>query len=317
MGIKDIFKNFKMPKKEKKEKPLKASPKKQRFKEVLKYLTILAIVLGVAGFFKANSINTPSEAQVKPQVIEKEEDNPAASVGAQTFAKNFVEDYYSWSTDDLNERSEKLAEYLRPGLDENAGIRYDGLTADSSIKEVEIIGITDNGKNQATITFHVSHYLKKKKEDDEDAKKTGPFHKYIEVPVLYEKGGYVVDSIPTFTHEPIQPKLAEKQPDKRSTSNDINRNSVEEFLSTFLKVYASGTAQELEYYTDDLNLHPLSNNMTFKEVETFQAYDAEKGSFDLNVRAIYQDEETKGTILQTYEMNIIKQDNRWIIKSLK
>ncbi|MGP4063053.1 conjugal transfer protein [Halobacillus sp. H74] len=294
-------------------------PKKSRgnlIAKIIVYMIIIFCLIGSVRSFTASGSSIP-ETEPKQEMKNKEDENAAISIGAQTFAQNFVEEYLEWNTEALQKRNEDLEQYLRSGVAEDAGLRYSGLKSHSTPHKTEVINVEETGDNTSIITIHATHYLITKKDDDKKkTEKKGPYSKYLKVPIITDGKGYLVNDIPTFTSKPKKPEIKEEKEEDRTTYKKADRSSIEKYLPTFFKVYSTGTTEELEFYTDDLTLNPLGGDLVFKEVENFNVYDGKGDSLDIKVNVIFTDKKTEGTILQKYNMNILEKDGRWIIQKL-
>lgn len=296
------------------------------------FLSIIAIVrVGNAGANEAKE-EIPTEAQ-------KEVVNLAAKEGGQTFAQDFASQYFNWeNTDEAREkRVERLSKYLAEGLDQQAGLSYEGMEWSSTLSSLQIWKVEETKKNEALITLRVNQNLKKvippDKKAVEKAKKdkkkppqpreetSGPHEKYFVVPVKTDGQSYVVHQIPYFVAAPQKPDIAAdtKISEEDKVLSSELQEEVKTFLYTFFKVYTTGTQEELTYYLKDNDDSVLSMTgiMTFKEVKNLVVKEGEKeGEYIVHATVAFSDQHSKAELVYPYEMEIVK-DNRWFVNELK
>lgn len=275
----------------------------------------------IIGSIKAFALdNAVSEAQKPPEKVEQQVENPAAAVGAQTYVKLFTKEYLTWEVADYQERSERLAPFLREGTDEQAGLQYDGLEYNSKPGTIEIWTIEETGKDTATITVKASQNLYKKvekKEKDkvkEEIEEKGPFTQYIKIPVIAKENSYLINGLPTFTNTPKAPTLEPKEEVNGEPVTDSQTSeSAKEFLNTFLKVYTTGTNEELTYYTSDEKVRSLESSIVFKSIDEVKIYQGKGKTLEAHVTAVFTEPNSKGQFLQSYKLQLEQKDQRWLV----
>ena len=298
-------------------KPKKLAPKNinlRRYTRLLFYALVVFLFLGsIRGFSATARINDLDKQPVKEQQQEKKE-NYATSIGAENFAKNFISEYFKWDKDNYKERVERLKPYLREGLDEQAGLRTDTLTGSSWTEKTELLEVSETGKNTALFTFKVSHKVKvvNAKDKKRPERITGPFDKWIQVPVITDGKAFLINGIPTFTSKPPGANIGPIEPSDAASTVDSNAKvEITDFLKTFFKQYSTGTSAELDYLTTDKNIRPLDGMMIFSEIEDLVILEKKKKSYVVEVDAVFTDKNTKTQLLQKYNLEVSKKNGAW------
>ncbi|AIE61706.1 conjugal transfer protein [Bacillus methanolicus] len=295
------------------------------------FLSVVAIVrVGNAG---------TSQAEAEPMHEEvKKEENLAVSEGAQSFAQNFATQYFNWQNTDAGkkDRVKRLKLYLATGLDEQAGLGFEGMQWNSSLSKSQVWNVEETGKDTALITLRVQHMLKKITHPDpkvvKDAKKAkkeppkakeetiGPFEKYFVVPVKTDGQSFVVYEIPYFIAAPKKPEIVVNTTvDQTDKVNDlVLQQEVLSFLHTFLKVYTTGTQEELSYYTQDNLLPSMSGIMTFQEIKNLLIKKGDhQNTYQIFITAVFQENQSKAQVVYPYKLTIVKKEGRWFVKEMK
>lgn len=285
----------------------------RRFLKISIWVLIVFWTLGsLRGFSVAAKLNSQPEIQQSEQTELKEE-NFATSIGAQTFAENFLEEYLSWDKDDYQERAERLAPYLREGVDEQAGLRFDTVTSNSSHKKTELWEVSETGENTSLITFKTTQMVTTVPEDKKvKPKKSGPFEKWIQVPIITDGKSFLVNGVPTLTSKPAEVKIKPlEEPVAEPEVNSKTAAEIEKFLATFLKQYATGTIEELEFLTSVKSIQPLGEGVEFQEIEKLIVLEKKKESYVVEASGVFLDQHSKTQVLQIYNLEVSEKDGRW------
>lgn len=203
-------------------------PKTVLRKKMIKgmFWTAFALVLFLSVVAIVRVGNAGADAAEHKQVEEVEKEvNVAAGVGAQSFAENFAFEYFNWSNSDeeMKKRAERLKPFLANGLDEQAGLAFEGMEWSSELSDSQVWNVEEKGENTALITLRVHHTLKKTTPPDakavEQAKKdkkplptakdekSGPFEKYFVIPVKTDGKSFVVHKVPYFVPPAKKPEI--------------------------------------------------------------------------------------------------------------
>lgn len=295
------------------------------------FLSVVAIVrVGNAGAGQAETKPIQQETQKKV--------NLAAGEGAQSFAENFAAQYFDWENTDegKKKRVERLKPYLATGLDEQAGLSFEGMEWNSSMTKSQVWGVEETGNDTALITLRVQHTLtkttppdpkaveaaKKDKKKPPKAKeeKIGPYEKYFVIPVKTDGRSFVVHKVPYFIAAAKKPEItSDLTVDENGKISDSHlQEEITSGLNTFFKVYTTGTQEELSYYVKGDEIQTMNGIITFKEVkDTVIKQGKAKNEYQVFATVIFQENQSKGQVVYPYEINLVKEENRWFVKELK
>ena len=86
---------------------------------------------------------------------EEKKVNYAISEGAQSFAQNFAHEYFDWQNSDegMKTRVERLQPYLANGLDEQAGLSFEGMEWNSSLSTSQVWNVEETSERFSTYYF--------------------------------------------------------------------------------------------------------------------------------------------------------------------
>jgi hypothetical protein len=297
----------------------------------------LALFLSVVAIVRVGNASI-SQAKTEPMQQEQKNINYAASVGAQSFAENFAVQYFNWQNTDQGktDRVKRLQPYLAKGLDEQAGLSFDGMEWDSSFSKSQVWNVKETGKDTALITLRIQHTLKKSTPPDpaavEAAKNQnkplpeateqtkGSFVKYFVVPVKTDGQSFVVDQIPYFTVAPKKPSITADTgfiEDGKITDSKL-QDDITSALNTFFKVYTTGTQEELSYYVKGDEIPSMNGIITFKEVKSLVIKPGKsKNEYNVHAVVVFQENQSNGQVIYPYELQLVKEQNRWFVEEMK
>lgn len=298
---------------------------------------MFVLFLSVVAIIRVGNVGADANEQKSVQKVIKEQ-NLAVGEGAQSFAENFAAEYFDWQNTDegKKKRVERLQPYLATGLDEQAGLSFDGMEWNSTLTKSQVWNVEETEEDTALITLRVMHQLKKTTPPDpkvvEKAKKNkkeppkakvenaGPYEKYFVVPVRTDGQSFVVYKIPYFIAAPKKPDIvASRTVDEADTVIDsVLQHEITSFLHTFFKVYTTGTQEELSYYTKDNPISSMSGIMTFQEVKNLLIKKGDhQNTYQIFITAVFQENQSKGQVIYPYKLTIVKEDDRWFVKNIQ
>ena len=297
----------------------------------------LVLFLSVVAIVRVGNAGAGATIQEQPQEEKTKEVNLAAGEGGQTFAENFATNYFDWeNTDEAKQkRIERLSSFLATGLDQQAGLAFEGIEWSSKLSQSQVWKVEETGEDSALVTLRILHELKKvtppdpkavqkaKKEKKEPPKakeqKAGPYEKYFVVPVKTDGQSFVVHEVPYFVAAPEKPKItAEVSVSEEGKINDsVLQEEVKSFLNTFFKIYTTGTDEELTYYVKGDGIQSMNGVMTFKEVKSIIVKeDNNKDNYEVDVTVIFTENQSKAQVVYPYQLTIAKEEDRWFVKEI-
>lgn len=314
----------------------KAKLKRPKGYNIVKTVIIIALFLVVISWINAGNANRKaSDAQEQYQKLASQIDttnkgNPATQVGAEEYAKDFIQKYYKYDKGkDRDKWLESLSEYVDSSTLDDNSFKPENIEGSISVKDVKINDVESAEKNQAKIYFTVTLDKKtveektvkqkikgKKGKKDKEITKTVQedkhedikFNRYIKV--YGDDKGYKLVTLPL----PYEQKSNADVQMTLDTENgrDVTTEypDVKDYITSFMKVYAlddRDNAQTYFYNKSDTQL--LNNNVEIKNVEEVKVYQENKQD-ELKVIATVQMEEKDSglTSRNKFEIKLKKLD---------
>lgn len=298
---------------------------------------ILVLFLSVVAIERSGNAGAGA-IQHKPDEDVIKEENVAAGVGAQSFAENFVSEYFNWENTDeeIKKRADRLQPFLAMGLDEQAGLSFEDSDWSSSLTDSQVWKVEEKAENTALITLRVQHTLKKSTPPDakavEQAKKdkkplpkakeekSEPYEKYLVVPVKSDGNSYVVHKVPYFIPPAKKPEITSDTSisEEGKVQDSKLQDEINSGLTTFFKVYTTGTQEELFYYTKSDEIKAMTGITTFKEVrDTIIKQGDGKNEYRVHATVIFEENQSKAQVTYPYELTLVKEENRLFVKEMK
>nr|WP_172687463.1 conjugal transfer protein [Staphylococcus aureus]ADA81080.1 hypothetical protein SAP089B_026 [Staphylococcus aureus]ANS91794.1 TpcC family conjugative transfer protein [Staphylococcus aureus] len=310
----------------------KATLKRPKGYNIVKAVIIIALFLILVSWINAGNANRKaSDAQEQYQKLASQIDttnkgNPATQVGAQEYAKSFIEKYYSYSKgQDRDKWLESLNDYIDSSTLDDNSFKPENINGSISVKDIKINDVESADKNQAKIYFTVT--LDKKTIEEKTVKEKGKkgkektktvqndkhedvkFSRYIKV--YGDDKGYKLVTLPL----PYEQKSNADVQMKMDTDNgrDVTTNypDVKDYITSFMKVYASDdrdTAQTYFYNKSDTEL--LNNSIEIKNVEEVKVYQENKQDELKAITTVQMEEKDSGlTSRNKFEIKLKKLDD--------
>lgn len=256
-----------------------------------------------------------SKAKNEDAVVVKK--NYAASAEAIGYAENFTKYYLSWKVDNqaIEDRKKVLAKFLAPGLDQNAGLDFNGLEWNSQFFGVELKKVEEKGENLAHITFLVHSAFYKGEGDERVVEQT---QKYIVVPVAYDGNTFGIYELPKYTFIYEETTLKEVKNTKLKQADVTETSEMKNFLTTFFKSYAEDSKDHLNYVlTSDKVASGLNKSMLFKEVNTSSFFKGEKeNTFIVFAEVTLIDPLTQVPLKSNYQLSIVKKEGKYLVSGI-
>ncbi|HDL0548062.1 TPA: conjugal transfer protein [Staphylococcus aureus] len=316
----------------------KAKLKRPKGYNVVKTVIIIALFLIVVSWINAGNANRKaSDVQERyhklaSQIDTNNKGNPATQVGAQEYAKEFIQKYYTYDKgQDRDKWIKNLNGYVDSSTLDDNSFKPENIEGSISVKDIKINDVESADKNQAKIYFTVTLDKKiieektvKKKVKDEKSKKEKEetktvkedkhedvkFNRYIKV--YGNDKGYKLVTLPL----PYEQKSNAEVQMAIATDNakDVTTNypDVKDYITSFIKVYASDdrdTAQTYFYNKSDTQL--LNKNVEIKNVEEVKVYQENKQDELKAIVTVLMAEKDSGlTSRNKFEIRLKKLDDK-------
>ena len=116
----------------------------------------------------------------------------------------------------------------------------------------------------------------------------------------------------TITSIPKKSGYKPKDIESDGTVDSITTNEINEFLTTFFKLYPTVTASELSYYVNDGILKPIGKDYIFQELVN-PIYNRKDNQVTVSLAVKYLDQQTKATQVSQFDLILEKNGSNWNI----
>lgn len=287
--------------KEKKPRVYKVNPHK---KVVIALWVLLGLSFSFAIFKHFTAIDTHTIHETT--IIEKEY---VDTHHVENFVENFAKVYYSWEQSDksIDNRMESLKGYL---TDELQALNVDTVRKDipvsSSVRGFQIWTVEPTGDNEFNVTYSVDQLIT-------EGENTKTVHSAYIVSVYVDgSGNMVLVKNPTITNIPKKSSYKPKAIESEGTVDSITTNEINEFLTTFFKLYPTATASELSYYVNDGILKPIGKEYIFQELVN-PIHNRKDNQVTVSLTVEYIDQQTKATQVSQFDLVLEKNGSNWKI----
>ena len=292
--------NQKQPK-EKKPRIYKANTHK-RLVIALWVLLAVSFLFAVYKNFTAIDVHTIHETKVIEEKI-------VDTHKIENFVTNFAKVYYSWeqTTASIDNRENAIKNYLTEELQalNTDTIRKD-IPVSSAVNGVQIWSVTQADENQFSVIFTVEQLIA-------ENGSTKTVRSAYEVTVYVDgSGNMVITKNPTITSIPMKSGYTPKAKESDGTVDAVTTDEINEFLTTFFKLYPTATAKELSYYVNEGVLKPIGKDYVFSELVN-PIYYRSDSQVTVSVAVKYLDQQTKATQVSQFDLVLEKSGNNWKI----
>lgn len=296
--------------KKKQEQPEQAKEKKLRVykvnthkKTIIALWLLLAISFCFAVYknFTAIDVHTVHETKIVEEKI-------VDTHKIENFVEDFAKAYYSWeqTAASLDNRNEAIKHYLTAELQalNTDTIRKD-IPVSSVVNAVQIWSVSQDGENQFKVTYTVDQLI-----TEGENKKT--VRSAYEVVVYVDStGNMVITKNPTICSIPEKSSYEPKAKESDGTVDAATTNEINEFLTTFFKLYPTATEKELSYYVNDGVLKPIGKDYVFSELIN-PIYNRSGNQVTVSLSVKYLDNQTKATQISQFDL-VLEKDGNWKI----
>ena len=287
--------------KEKKPRIHKVNPRK---KIVIALWILLGISFSFAVFKHFTAIDTHTIHETK--VIEKEYTD---THNVENFVEKFAKVYYSWEQNSfsIDNRTKTLKNYLTEELQalNNDTVRKD-IPVSSTLQDFQIWAVKDTGNNIFDVTYSVEQGI------TEGESKKNVYSSYFVSVYVDTSGNMVIIKNPTITSTPAKSSYQPKMLDSDGTVDSVTTNEINDFLTTFFKLYPTATQKELSYYVADKVLKPVGKEYIFQELVN-PIYNRKENQVTVSLAVKYLDPQTKATQTSQFSLTLEKNESNWKI----
>lgn len=286
-----------------KEKKLRVYKVNTHKKTVIALWVLLAVSFCFAVYknFTAIDVHTVHETKVVEEKI-------VDTHKIENFVEDFAKVYYSWeqTAASLDNRNDAIKHYLTAELQalNTDTIRKD-IPVSSIVNEVKIWSVAQDGENQFNVTFTVDQLI------TEGENKQTVRSAYEVVVYVDSSGNMVITKNPTICSVPEKSGYEPKAKESDGTVDAATTNEINEFLTTFFKLYPTATEKELSYYVNDDVLKPIDKDYVFSELIN-PVYNRSGNQVTVSLAVKYLDSQTKATQISQFDL-VLEKDGNWKI----
>ena len=279
----------------------KANPRR---KMVIALWIFLGISFSFAVFKHFTAIDTHTIHETK--IIEKEYID---THNVENFVEKFAKIYYSWEQNSfsIDNRTKALKNYLTEELQalNNDTVRKD-IPVSSTLQDFQIWAVKDTGNNIFDVTYSVEQGI------TEGESKKNVYSSYFVSVYVDTSGNMVIIKNPTITSTPAKSSYQPKMLDSDGTVDSVTTNEINDFLTTFFKLYPIATQKELSYYVEDGILNPVGKEYIFQELVN-PIYNRRENQVTVSLAVKYFDPQTKATQVSQFSLTLEKNEGNWKI----
>lgn len=283
----------------------KANPQR---KMVIALWIFLGISFSFAVFKHFTAIDTHTIHETK--IIEKEYTD---THNVENFVEKFAKVYYSWEQNSfsIDNRTKTLKNYLTEELQalNNDTVRKD-IPVSSTLQDFQIWAVKDTGNNIFDVTYSVEQGI------TEGESKKNVYSSYFVSVYVDTSGNMVIIKNPTITSTPAKSSYQPKMLDSDNTVDSVTTNEINDFLTTFFKLYPIATQKELSYYVEDGILNPVGKEYIFQELVN-PIYNRNENQVTVSLAVKYLDPQTKATQVSQFSLTLEKNEGNWKIVKRK
>lgn len=294
--------------KDKKQLPKEKKPRIRKVNPRRKIVIALWILLGISFSFAVfkhfTAIDTHTIHETK--IIEKEYTD---THNVENFVEKFAKVYYSWeqNSTSIDNRNKTLKNYLTEELQalNNDTVRKD-IPVSSSLQNFQIWSVKNTGDNTFDVAYSVEQLI-----TEGESKKNVQSAYFVSV-YVDSTGNMVIIKNPTITSVPEKSSYQLKIMESDGTVDSVTTNEINDFLTTFFKLYPTATQKELSYYVADGILKPVRKEYVFQDLVN-PIYNRKENQVTVSLAVKYLDPQTKATQVSQFSLTLEKNDSNWKI----
>lgn len=265
-------------------------------------LLAMSFLFAVYKNFTAIDIHTVHETKVIEETI-------LDTHKIENFVENFAEVYYSWeqSATSIDNRTNALKGYLTGELQAlNVDTVRKDIPVSSALTDFQIWEITKEKEQHYQVTYTVEQRI-----TEGESSKT--VRSAYQVTVYVDgSGNLTIIQNPTITSVPVKSGYTPKAVQSDGTVDSITTEEINEFLTTFFKLYPTATAKELTYYVNEGVLKPVGKEYIFSELVN-PVYNRNGNQVTASLAVKYLDNQTMTTQVSQFYLVLEKNGENWKI----
>ena len=182
----------------------------------------------------------------------------------------------------------------------NDTVRKD-IPVSSSLQCFQIWSVKNTGDNTFDVTYSVEQLI-----TEGESKKNVQSSYFVSV-YVDASGNMVIIKNPTITGTPAKSSYQPKMVESDGTVDSVTANEINDFLTTFFKLYPTATQKELSsYYVEDGILKPVGKEYVFQEIVN-PIYNRRENQATVSLAIKYLDPQTKATQVSQFSLTLEKE----------
>ena len=217
--------------------------------------------------------------------------------------------YYSWeqSAASIDNRTNALKGYLTGELQAlNVDTVRKDIPVSSALTDFQIWEITEEKEQHYQVTYTVEQRITEG-ESSKSVRSAYQVTVYVD-----SSGNLTIIQNPTITSVPVKSGYTPKAVQSDGTVDSITTEEINEFLTTFFKLYPTATAKELTYYVNEGVLNPVGKEYIFSELVN-PVYNRNGNQVTASLAVKYLDNQTMTTQVSQFYLVLEKNGENWKI----
>lgn len=246
-----------------------------------------------------------------------------------SYVQDFLTIYFHLTdkSEEQAKRSEQLKEYFAKNIELPSG-EYQGINR--TLLSFQLVSQSKK-KDYYSLVYKVKYKLTGKQLKEKEVEKDGQKVKerteenldkdvinYITVDVHEEKGLYTVVSLPYFVSKVDKKGKFDGLVDKTEVTvvdDNSTVDSLKEFTELFMKKYASGTKEDLQYLMSEVE--GLYGTFSFVRLDGFDVYKIDDNLYRIKTRVILKDSVLDYIHYENFYLTVSKKDNKFFVEKLE
>lgn len=297
--------------------------KKKRFKiETLIFQRIGRVILWtliILLFLRAAvSLLRPSDIHAANNLINQytaaEAYKSRVELEAKAFAERFAEEYFTHKGV-MGDYEQRLSKFL-PSYITITGPGFSQGNVKTEVLRSSSYSIEWFSSNQVNVAVALKvRYTTETRDEEEVKRDSQESDVYLLVPVMEKEGKYVVEDLPAIIPAPPKADISASHYQGAALDSNTTRE-IRDVLENFFKTYYSGNPGEISYYMlENKAIRGIEKRYTLQRIEGVRAFtEGKENEIFTLVELSIQDEISKFTLKQNYQVTLVQRDGRYYIK---